>query len=583
VRFDDSLNTVLAAAASSGAGAQATWRQLVDLTGRGRVTAVEPAIARLRMLRQVVPAEVRAASARALAFAHPGAALVGFFAEDRLAIAAPVLRTATLEATEWIAMLARLTPETRSILRHRRDLPAEVGRALESFGATDFTLPNHAPANDQQPAPVVAPAPAPAPPLVEPPADTPRSATPFVALGEIARGLPMVAEALRQTQDAPAGAEEPERFEIAELVARIDAFNRQRDGDPAPAAAPAPVPDHATTFRFATDASGIVTWVDGVAPGALVGLSLAHAVRQGVVNVDAVMSGALRRRSRFDDARLDIDGLSDAAGSWRVSGAPAFDDRTGRFTGLRATARRPRVDEHAEPAGARQSASDSLRQLVHELRTPTNAIAGFAELIESQLLGPVAPVYRERAITIRDQASSLIAAIDDLDTAARIDGRALDLRPLAVTLLPLLGRIVGDLAPLIALRGAELVIDAPMPVNVLADDRALERLLSRLLATLVAATTRGERIAVAVAALPSGEVAIAFDRPLAFGRQDDAALLSIDADPSDEVAPLLGTGFALRLARNLAGELGGTLAIDPDRLTLRLPLARDDALGQATR
>ena len=54
------------------------------------------------------------------------------------------------------------------------------------------------------------------------------------------------------------------------------------------------------------------------------------------------------------------------------------------------TARRPRTDERAEPSRpAPATPADSLRQLVHELRTPTNAIAGFAEMIETQILGPV--------------------------------------------------------------------------------------------------------------------------------------------------------------------------------------------------
>ncbi len=68
------------------------------------------------------------------------------------------------------------------------------------------------------------------------------------------------------------------------------------------------------------------------------------------------------------------------------------------------------------------SPSDSLRQLVHELRTPANAVAGFAELIESELLGPVAPVYRDRASAIRSMAADLLASVEDLDTAARIEG-----------------------------------------------------------------------------------------------------------------------------------------------------------------
>ena len=43
----------------------------------------------------------------------------------------------------------------------------------------------------------------------------------------------------------------------------------------------------------------------------------------------------------------------------------------------------------------------------------------------------------------------------------------------------------------------------------------------------------------------------------------------------------LGSGFALRLAINLARELGGTLVIGETRLTLRLPAAFAGDMGQA--
>src|SRR3546814_5933795 len=99
-----------------------------------------------------------------------------------------------------------------------------------------------------------------------------------------------------------------------------------------------------------------------------------------------------------------------------------------RFAGYRGTARRPRADESAAPRTA-GIVPDSLRQLVHELRTPTSAIAGFAEMIEAEILGPVADPYRDRAAAIRRQARDLLVAIEDLDTAARLESRALDLRP----------------------------------------------------------------------------------------------------------------------------------------------------------
>ncbi|WP_426254806.1 histidine kinase dimerization/phospho-acceptor domain-containing protein [Sphingomonas sp. DC2300-3] len=587
MRFDDSLKTVLSADMDSGFGAQSAWRQLVDLMGRGRIAADEPGLARLRLLRQAVPLAVRSASARALAFATPPAALVGLFAEDAFAVAAPLLRTVTLDADTWIALLSRLSPQGRALLRHRRDLPAAVERALESFGSVDFVLTDAA--ADVPPTPVasdvgpaeVEPAAAPTPvvdapkpkPVVTAPLPAPVEAEPIVVAPRVV-AMPTVAFAPPEPRPIAAGG-----FQIADVVARIDAFQRQREPLAAPAEAVEQAP--ATCFRFDTDSAGVICAVDGVTRGPLIGVSLAVGAPQGVVRIDAGINGAFRQRQRFADVRLDVGGSSDAGGAWRVTGEPQFDAATGRFTGYAAIARRPRSDEDAGRPVQGSGASDSLRQLVHELRTPTNAISGFAELIEAQLLGPVSPVYRDHAATIRRHADGLIAAIEDLDTAARIEGRALELRPRAVAIEPLLERIATDLAPLAALRGTALDIHPMGDHAALADDRAMERLLSRLLATLTSAAVAGERIDIAEAPAPAGQVALCFARPHALGTGGEDALLSIDADAGEEGAPLLGAGFALRLARNLASEMGGALIFGDHLLTLRLPAAVQEGMEQA--
>lgn len=592
MRFDDSLKTVLSADMESGFGAQSAWRQLIDLMGRGRIPADEPSLARLRLLRQAVPVEIRSASARALAFAKPPAALVGFFAEDTIAVAAPVLRTAQIPDEAWLALLPRLDPHGRALLRHRRDLPAAVARGLASFGPADFVLQYDAPAAANDSAPMMPPEPD-VPPIATDSRPSPPEPLPFETLlaAPTASDLPPSdLTASDRTAWEPAAPPEPlptpeGGYQIADLVARIDAFQRQREPAVSPSSPPEPV-GAPTSFRFDTDSLGVIRAVDGVARGALIGASLAFGAPQGDVRIDAVINGALRQRQRFAGARLDIGGRSDAAGNWRVTGTPQFDAATGRFTGYAAVARRPRSDEDVGHA-PRKAASDSLRQLVHELRTPTNAIAGFAELIEAQLLGPVSAIYRQHATTIRDQASSLIGAIEDLDTAARIEGKALDLRTGPVAIEPMLTRIAQDLEPLATLRGTALDIHPMGDHAALADDRAVERLLSRLLAALTAAAVSGERIDIAEAPAPAGQVAICFARPQSLGTGGEDALLSIDGDTPAHAeieggAPLLGTGFALRLARNLAHELGGELIFGEHLLTLRLPAASDEAAAQAT-
>lgn len=619
LRFDDSLETVLSAEMSSPFGAQSTWRQLVDLIGRGRVGASDAAMARLRAIRGDVPPPVRAASARALALATPPVELVAIFAEDELAIAAPVLRAVQLSDAAWRAVLPRLTPAARSILRHRRDLSAEVGRALDTFGSVDFVLA--APASNSAPTTLstetrpaveaiaaqdVVPALAETPqPAVELP-ETIAPVSPFVSIAAVAAGLPVVAEALRQAErpvaPAPAAAASPSpslspsrtdgTFQISELVARIDAYQRQREAAPTPAQPPeyqpelfAREPYQAEAFRFETDAAGIVRWVEGAARAPVIGLSLDLAAEPGGSRVDGVAAGAFRRRAGFANARLLIGGQSDAAGQWRITGVPVFDRASGRFTGYRGTARRPRADETAEPAReTRNPSADALRQLVHELRTPTNAIAGFAEMIEAQMLGPVPAAYRANAAAIRMQTSGLLAAIDDIDMAARIETHALDLRSGDVPVLPMIDRIFADLAPLARLRGATLVRDlSDDALAIMGDDRAVERLIARLLATLVASGSAGERIGVCASG-NDGVVTLLFDRPAALAAYAEETLLTIDAEAEAERegAPLLGTGFALRLARNLASELRGSLTIGDKALTLRLPAAFSAAMEQAS-
>lgn len=617
MRFDDGIATVLAAEMSSSLGAQSMWRQLVDLAGQGRVPVTEGLLYRLRALRPTIPASVREASARALAGAAPPAPLVALFAEDSHAVAAPVLRQASLSGEAWIGLLPFLAPAGRAVLRHRRDLPVEVGRALAAYGSVDFVLSSggqpeeqgsaiaDGAAPDQTVAPPVPPVPptSPAGPAHRPlPGDEPG----FVSVASIAMGLPVVANALNHARALADGAGAPDApdaparpasgvavaprgpFEIADIVARIDAFQRHRD-ETGPSRGEAPRPER-PGFRFETDMAGTICWVSGIARGAVIGVSISRPGSVGghaeTPQVDGVASGAFRRRSRFSDARLHIQGSGPAAGQWRISALPVFDQSSGRFMGYRGNARRPRPDEQAGPThSAPPLAADSLRQLVHELRTPTTAIAGFAEMIDAQLLGPVPATYRRYAGTICDESRALLGAIDDLDTAARIEGGALELRPGTVPLGRLVRRVAADLAPLAAIRGAHLsvALDAE-DIAVCGDDRAIERIVSRLMAALVASMAQGERVGVRVSRDGDAGVLVSMDRPAALAGLSGDALVALDAQGSEQApgAPLLGTGFALRLCRNLAAEIGGSLAFLSERLTLRLPAALTGEVDRAS-
>lgn len=562
MRFDDSLKTVLAADASTAFGAQATFRQLADLIARGRVPADGETLARLRQLRDQVPASVRAAVARSFALAQPPRDLVAVFAEDEGSVAAAALSGVRLPPADWITLIPDLRPSGRAALRRRDDLDDDVVRALESFGSTDFALA-YVPGGEGAEA---APAGIGTPPEADSGITPDQAKEPEV----VARHAPVATG-----------------FDIADLVDRIASYQEQRAS--APAAAPLPQVDR---FRFQTDTAGTVRWTDVAPRGALIGADLIGAGllsggTTGELRSAMDVRDAVAQRTSFNDAWLTLDGAGPLGGRWQVSAVPLFDPATGCFTGYQGAAWRSQLDRIAA-AVAEKGNAEGLRRLVHELRTPTNAIAGFSELIETQLLGPVAPPYRERASAIRLLAADLVATIEDLDMAARIEGQALSLRPDTVPLWPLLERVAADTQPLAAARGCALeLVRSDDAAALRCDQRAAERLLTRLLATLVSATQHDEAIRLSVDTSSEGAAIIGVTCPRALAGIPEEELLQVEASSDDQLpgAPLLGTGFALRLARNLATQLGGTLTIAPDRIMVALPVDDDQAVqdgaGQA--
>nr|WP_221240559.1 HAMP domain-containing sensor histidine kinase [Sphingobium boeckii] len=528
--------TVIAQAGATSGARDVAWRQLVDMLAQGRGDADEQdaVIDTLRAWRPGIAEEQRLIAARALAGRRITPALLVLFAEDRVSVAAPLVRSVQLRAEEWIALLPALPPPVRALLRHREDLEPDVRHALAVFGAADL--------------------------IIEGPA------TATVAMDGTIMPLASLA-------DSPVGG-----VRIRDLVNRIEAYQREKSPERfAPPAETRTPPERAESFRFETSSDGIMVWIEGAPRGALIGLSIAATGEVVDGGVDGHVAGAFRRRAPFKDARLTVAGAGASAGEWRISAVPFFTAQEGRFTGYRGTARRPRIDEVARPAGLFGSGfrPESLRQLVHELRTPLNAILGFSEMIDGQILGPAAQDYRVHAQEIRGEARRLMAAVDDLDTAARADSNALRLEQADLDGGAVLTDICTGLAPLTDERGVTLRISVAPALPLLSvDPLALERMYGRLISSIIAVSAAGEILPVSLAMDDASPlIALRVKRPGALVGQAERALLDPGYSPEGDWpdAPLLGLGFALRLVRNLAEAAGGAFAIGAEDFVLRLP------------
>jgi signal transduction histidine kinase len=562
VRFNDLMQTVLAADDRSGLGSVTLWRQCVDLLAQGdvagrsampeaqkaalidRITSFQPRLSETQRIATVVELGRRLRSP----------SLVRLFANDRPAIAAAAMARAQLPDAHWVELLPQLTPTARGVLRGRRDIGATTRQALEAFGAHDLVL-----TTERQD---------------------------MVGQSDMLLTADMETDE-REAEERPSATVTPLRApaadegQIRNLVDRIAQFTSTRK---APEASP-PQPEAAEEavaaprdFAFETDAEGIILWIDQGPRAALIGLSLGDIALEGGSGPDGHVAGAFARRSGFQNGRFTIVGGA-MAGEWRLTATPFFDNRSGRFQGYRGQARRPYLHEVAsEPQPSAMAiaglSADSLRQLVHELRTPLNAILGFAEIIEQELFGPAGVEYREMAGKIAVDAHHLLAAFDDLDLAARVSRGDGTSAPQLIDPALLVTQVASRFREQ-ARAGIDIAMAPGLP-QVRIDPVQGERMVQHLLRTLLSVAPATEALVGACWFQPdagAGQVVLAIDRPAALAGLEESQLLdpgySGESDWAD--GPLLGLGFSLRLIRGLAATCGGSLTVEPGRLKLAIP------------
>jgi hypothetical protein len=527
LQFDDRLATVLDQSVDDPRARAVQWRQLVDLIARGAPAPGSPlvmrAMQRIAEGSEILPEELRAAAARAVAGLNLPVALVAIFAADSLSVSAPVIAAARLDAAEWDSVLDGVGDETRAFAE---TVHPELRKSPKPKKAEPEAPP-------------------------EPPAKPRRWKPP--------------------AEEAP---------KISEMVARIERMRRMRG--PAPSEPHEP-PSSAAMSRVSTDSpalfrwecgpSGDIAWVEGAPRGALIGRSIALAGNGEGEGVDRTVERAFALRSPFRDASFSLAGEGILSGRWRISGVPAFEPSDGRFAGYRGVARRE--EAMPSPAGAMPAPPsrdhDSLRELVHEIKTPLNAIIGFAEIIDGQYLGPAHRSYRQRAAEIVSQARTLLGAIDDLDFAAKLQssrsspGEGTDF----AEILP---HLTEEFTRYAATRGAEISTRLESAFHRCALEPELsERLIRRFVESVLDAALPSEELALGIGS-QRGNCALTITRPAAIRVATEEQLF----DPAFALSPddTLGIGFALRLVRGLARIAGGDLRVDPERLVLLLPAVR---------
>lgn len=543
MHFDDRLATVLRLPAKGSALGSIQYRQLLDLLGTqphdARGEQIEAAYERLAELAAAIAPAKRLAILRDKATRLRSPRLIATLCATEPQVAEAAIDAARLDPAEWTDLLPALPPAARARLGTRSDLVPVLAERLGDLGLNRPGLP---------------------------PAATMQAAEPELAV---------VAEAEPAIVDQSAADDGPEGESIAAIVKRIEAYRKSRDPELTGEAPRLPlgeehvlhVPAEAKAFDFATNANGQIIWADpGVSP-MIVGQSLA------ATGAPAALLAAVTRRQPIAAARIELGGSPAITGSWRVDASPRFDPLSGQFLGHQGRMRRWPMPARPSADQVADSEADRIRQLLHELRTPVNAIQGFSEVIQQQLFGPTPHEYRALAAGIAGDAARMLAAFEELERLARLESAAMQLEPGECDLAEVFSATAAQLATHTGQRGSGFRIEAQSsPAPVALARLEAERLAWRLLATLAGTAAPGEALDLSISA-DNGLCRIAAALPGSLARLDDQQLFEAapGAVPQAISAGVFGVGFALRLARAEAAAAGGNLVRSDGQLILTLP------------
>jgi len=214
---------------------------------------------------------------------------------------------------------------------------------------------------------------------------------------------------------------------------------------------------------------------------------------------------------------------------------------------------------------ANHAKSEFLATMSHELRTPLNAIAGYVQILELGVHGPLTPAQRETLGRIERSERHLLRLINDVLNLARIEAGRVEYRIERIPVSELVEAVLPMVEPQMAARRLRSEVTVPSSLTVQADREKTEQIVLNLLSNAAKFTPSDGCVRV-VASLdddPSRVAVRVEDTGIGIAPEKLASVFEpfVQVD-SSSARRAQGTGLGLSISRDLARGMKGDLTAE---------------------
>lgn len=221
-----------------------------------------------------------------------------------------------------------------------------------------------------------------------------------------------------------------------------------------------------------------------------------------------------------------------------------------------------------------------LAAVSHELRSPLNAILGFADILMEEVDGPLAPEAKEEVEQIRGSGQHLLGLINDILEFSALESGQLRLARSRVDVLALANEVLKESRGLVGDRPLQVRVEGESLIARV-DARRVRQILGNLVNNAIKFTQQGE---VVVRIRRNGTFAhlSVSDTGPGISEADRALIFEEFQQARTERGRRRGTGLGLAITRRLVALHGGTITVQSQlghgsTFEVNLPIGNVDA------